>query len=180
MPNVHDGGYGTTSYSYTNSLIFNKKVLVPIYGKAQDQAALDIYKQILPGYDVKGFDCNDIITANGAIHCITKLVAKAPVTLQHDAVRSSRAGEETPVRAFIETVNPVNPEGVCAYWSNSQDGPFKQVRLLGTNGNYEGAIPAQQSGTSVYYYLEAEDATGIYKTLPSSSPENGTYSYNVN
>ena len=61
------------SYTYTNSLIINNTVLVPIYGFDTDAAALALYEEIMPGYDILGFDCNAIIPANGAIHCITKL-----------------------------------------------------------------------------------------------------------
>lgn len=71
--------YGT-SYTHTNSLIVNKKVLVPVYGLGTDEAALDVYRKLLPGYKICGFDCNRIIGANGAIHCITKLIMSDPAT----------------------------------------------------------------------------------------------------
>lgn len=61
------------SYTYTNSLIVNNQVLVPIYGFETDEEALNLYRQLMPGYDVQGFDSNIIIPANGAVHCITKL-----------------------------------------------------------------------------------------------------------
>lgn len=64
---------GGISYTYTNSLIVNNTVLVPIYGFDTDAAALALYEELMPGYRVLGFDCNAIIPANGAIHCITKL-----------------------------------------------------------------------------------------------------------
>ncbi|NQV15977.1 agmatine deiminase family protein [bacterium] len=61
------------SYTYTNSLIINNTVLVPVYGFETDAAALALYEELMPGVDVYGFDCNAIIPANGAIHCIAKL-----------------------------------------------------------------------------------------------------------
>jgi len=64
---------GGISYTYTNSLIINNTVLVPIYGFSTDSDALALYEQLMPNYTVLGFDCNVIIPANGAIHCITKL-----------------------------------------------------------------------------------------------------------
>lgn len=62
------------SYTHTNSLIVNNKVLVPVYGRGTDEEALAIYKKLMPNHKIVGLDCNDIIGANGAIHCITKLV----------------------------------------------------------------------------------------------------------
>lgn len=68
---------GGVSYTYTNSLIINNTVLVPIYGFSTDAAALALYESLMPGYEVLGFDCNAIIPANGAIHCIAKLAMSA-------------------------------------------------------------------------------------------------------
>lgn len=65
---------GGITYTYTNSLIVNDLVLVPVYGFDTDAEALALYEELMPGYTVLGFDCNAIIPANGAIHCITKLV----------------------------------------------------------------------------------------------------------
>ena len=57
----------------------NKKVFVPVYGFTTDNAILAQYEQLLPGYEAIGFDCNSIITANGAIHCIAmKVPAMVP------------------------------------------------------------------------------------------------------
>lgn len=70
--------YNMATLTYTNSLIVNEKVLVPIYGCKEDEAALKIYRKILPHARVIGFDCNEIIGLNGAIHCMTKPVLGIP------------------------------------------------------------------------------------------------------
>ena len=69
--------YTGVTYTYTNSLIVNNLVLVPIYGFDTDDEALALYESLMPGYTVLGFDSNAIIPANGAVHCITKLVMSA-------------------------------------------------------------------------------------------------------
>jgi hypothetical protein len=65
---------GGVTYTYINSLIANKKVFVPIYSFSTDADVLAQYAQVMPGYEIIGFDCNQIITANGAIHCIAMKV----------------------------------------------------------------------------------------------------------
>ncbi|HID32931.1 MAG TPA: T9SS type A sorting domain-containing protein, partial [bacterium (Candidatus Stahlbacteria)] len=70
-PPVYSGVYR----SYTNSLIFNERVLLPIYNHPYDTVAIRIYQQVMPGYEIKTFDCSEIIEWGGAVHCITKLVA---------------------------------------------------------------------------------------------------------
>ena len=71
---------GGVSYTYTNSLIINNTVLVPIYGFNTDANALALYEALMPGYEILGFDCNVIIPANGAIHCIAKLAMSSEPT----------------------------------------------------------------------------------------------------
>ena len=73
------------TYTYINSLIVNNKVLVPIYGFstefANDDSVLALYETIMPGVEAVGFDCNQIIPANGAIHCIAMKVPALPETI---------------------------------------------------------------------------------------------------
>ena len=46
------GAYRT----YTNAVIINKTILVPTYRPEVDEPALNIYKQLMPGYTVVGID----------------------------------------------------------------------------------------------------------------------------
>ena len=81
MPQFNNG----ITYTYINSLIVNNKVLVPIYGLstefANDDSVLALYQTIMPGVEAVGFDCNQIIPANGAIHCIAMKVPALPETI---------------------------------------------------------------------------------------------------
>ena len=81
MPPYNNG----ITYTYINSLIVNNKVLVPIYGFstefANDDSVLALYETIMPGVEAIGFDCNQIIPANGAIHCIAMKVPAFPETI---------------------------------------------------------------------------------------------------
>jgi agmatine/peptidylarginine deiminase len=81
MPSFNNG----ITYTYINSLIVNNKVLVPIYGIstefANDDSVLALYETIMPGVEAVGFDCNQIIPANGAIHCIAMKVPALPETI---------------------------------------------------------------------------------------------------
>ena len=89
------------TYTYINSLFVNKKVYVPVYGFATDADVLAQYESILPGYEIIGYDCNQIITANGAIHCITM---KVP--------------------SMIEIVNP------CEEWATGDTNGDGQINLF--------------------------------------------------
>ena len=55
---------------YTNSLILNNKVLVPITGSSWDDDALAIYSSALPGYEILGF--SGTWESTDALHCRIK------------------------------------------------------------------------------------------------------------
>lgn len=58
--------------SYTNSLTINGCVLVPTYDLAEDDVALKIYEQAMPGHRIIPIDCSVAINGGGAVHCMTK------------------------------------------------------------------------------------------------------------
>jgi len=62
--------------SYMNFLISNGKVIVPIYGNAQDQEAVQALKTIFPRHQVHGLMAKSILTGGGAFHCITQQIPK--------------------------------------------------------------------------------------------------------
>ena len=86
-----NGAYRT----YTNSIFINKTILVPIYEEQYDTTALRMYEEFLPGYNVVGIDCNQIIQALGALHCITKLVGTSdPLWIAHPRLRDTYNQED--------------------------------------------------------------------------------------
>ena len=62
--------------SYTNFLITNRKILVPIYGDKNDYCAISTLQNVFPKREVVGIDCREIIKQNGSLHCITMQVSK--------------------------------------------------------------------------------------------------------
>lgn len=65
---------GLTHYTYTNTVMCNNIIMVPTYTNAtvspSNNAALATFQAALPGYQVIGIPCENIIGAAGAIHCI--------------------------------------------------------------------------------------------------------------
>lgn len=58
--------------SYTNALTVNGRALVPTFGIAMDQQALDVYRRAMPDYEVIGIPCRYAANGGGAVHCLTK------------------------------------------------------------------------------------------------------------
>jgi agmatine deiminase len=61
-----------TDASYTNYLVTNGLVLVPVYGCATDETAKSIIAEQFPGRNVVGIPALTITEEGGAVHCVTQ------------------------------------------------------------------------------------------------------------
>lgn len=79
LPEVHQTSTMTdwhkstlTDAAYSNYLIANNVVLVPVYGHRNDQTALSIIREQFPDRDVVGIEVVALIEHGGAIGCVTQ------------------------------------------------------------------------------------------------------------
>ncbi len=68
---------------YTNSLILNGEVFVPIVGSKDDEAALEVYRNAMPDYKVSGWTGS--WDSTDALHCRTKGIPKTRYVPPSDA-----------------------------------------------------------------------------------------------
>ncbi|WP_017445097.1 agmatine deiminase family protein [Gayadomonas joobiniege] len=57
--------------TYANFLFINQKVLLPVYGVEQDQAAIEVMQNALPNHQIVAINCRPIIEQFGSLHCLT-------------------------------------------------------------------------------------------------------------
>jgi hypothetical protein len=180
MPPDVNGNYPPNSnyLTYLNSAIVNKTVLVPIYSLPTDAEALQIYRDAMPGYTVVGYDCNSIIGAFGAIHCIVKEVGvREPVHIAHarlantsDTTSDYRVEATIAARSGIDTVQ--------VFWRTDTTASFNVFPLADSGGTYTGYIPRQAFGTSVWYYVSTTTGSGRSATKPLVGSR-GPYRFDV-
>ncbi len=169
--------------TYTNAVFVNKMVILPIYREQYDTTALRIWQEALPGYQIVGIDCDNqpenIISASGAIHCITHSVGvQNPLLISHNPLPDT--DNTTTPYSVVAYMN--HRDGIAAgrlYWKTSLTGAYNLVDMssIGSN-NWEGFIPAQPAGTRIYYYVEGEATTGKVLQRPMAAPE-GYWSFDV-
>lgn len=70
VPAIYDGNERLPA-TYANFLIINDAVLVPTYGVATDNEALDIFEKIFPSRNILSVDCQVLIKEHGSLHCMT-------------------------------------------------------------------------------------------------------------
>lgn len=58
--------------SYANFYIANNVVLLPVFGHANDQRAVDILQPLFPGRRVVSINCEPLVWGMGAIHCVSQ------------------------------------------------------------------------------------------------------------
>lgn len=57
--------------TYANFLFVNGGVLVPTYGVAQDEEALQIFRDTFKDREIVGINCFELIKQHGSLHCVT-------------------------------------------------------------------------------------------------------------
>jgi agmatine deiminase len=72
-PPLHVGGQRCPA-SYANFYLANGVALVPTFRAPSDARALAVLREVLPGRDVIGIDCTDLVWGLGAIHCVTQQI----------------------------------------------------------------------------------------------------------
>jgi len=176
MPEIYYYESYPVQRTYTNSLILNSTVLVPVYGinPVMDANALSIYNDAMPGYNIVSINCNALIPYAGAIHCVTMGIgASSPIYIEHAKIRAYQADEDVDrtgpyeIRALMKSQTAISSASL--YWSNSPGSGYQQLPLVDYGSdNYLAYIPPQAPGNTVYYYLSATNAEKtITKPIPA-------------
>ena len=155
---------GNAPYTpYTNSLILNKKVFVPITGSQNDAAALEVYETAMPGYEIIGVMFNSWENTD-ALHCRTKGIADiGMLQIKHMPLLGNiQMEDEYMISASITTYSgsPLYADSVRVYY-RIDGGLYQSLQMTQQFGNaYAAAIPFQEEGTVVEYYIHAADESG--------------------
>lgn len=149
---------------YTNSLILNKKVLVPITGSQWDNNALTAYENAMPGYEVKGIYYSGWYDTD-ALHCRTKGIADInQLYIWHvPTLGNINFDYSYPISANIYNYSgqSVYQDSVFIIYKVNQ-GDYDTVSMYHETGNtpkYTGNITGGEPGDTVSYYLFAADAS---------------------
>ncbi len=177
-PPSTSGSYPDTGGSYrtySNSVIINKSILVPIYRPEVDAAALAVYEEAMPGYNVVGIDVDNsgenLISSLGAIHCITHTIGvNNPLLIVHQPIDQANAGTTVAVNAMIKHSSGI--QAATVFWREDGSSFFNQTPMsFVSDDNWTATIPIPVSGTDVEYYIRGQANSGKTLTRPLVAPD---------
>ena len=146
---------------YTNSLILNNKVLVPITGSQWDDEALDSYESAMPGYEVLGFTGSWAST--DALHCRAKgIVDRYMLYIKHTPLSGEIAGNEDiqiDVNIYPYSGEDINSVSIYIRIDGGSWQSFPMTFMSENYYRYTLSFPIP-NGTKVDYYIYAEDDSG--------------------
>lgn len=159
---------------YTNSLILNDHVFVPITGNVHDLEAITIYQQAMPGYTIVPIMKNSETPwlSTDALHCRThELADKGMLYLKHYPLLGSQSlSEEMTVTVNIKALSGANlvTDSLLIFY-RINDGEWQSSPLVELNANEYGfdfATLNLQNNDEVQYYLFAKDESGRREKHP--------------
>ncbi len=160
--------------AYTNSLILNKKLLMPSFGlPAADAAAMAAYQAAMPGYEVLSFSGGWL--TDDALHCRAIGIAdRYMLRVDHNPLQGSPAGVPMEINVYIDDRSEagVDLAQTRLYWRTVGAPAFTAVQLqLDAEPDwYRAQIPSQPPGAQIEYYISARDRTGRVQTRPRTAP----------
>ncbi len=158
---------GSVISPYTNSLILNKKVLVPMGSNSTyNEGALNIYREAMPGYEVIGVTNNsywDGWLNTDALHCRTRGVMDFNMLYvdHRDVVFGEQEWQDSIAitsKFIAYSGAELKQDSLLVYYSI--DGGEYQTATMTATGNpdeYVGYIKGYQSKSEVKYYVFGAD-----------------------
>lgn len=168
--------YSPDGQPYTNSLIMNGHVFVPVpaSGAAADwnDEAIAVYQEAMPGYVIHAVENTTAPEwqSTDALHCRTHEVPDVEMLhIYHSAYYGlQEPADNYPVSAEIVSYggNDLIADSLRVYY-RVDEGNWQYVLMSNTSGNaYTANIPSQASGSTVEYIIRASDMTERTESHP--------------
>ena len=161
---------GSILAPYTNSLILNNTVYVPLgSNNTYNQRALEVYREAMPGYEVVGVSNTSYSTGwlnTDALHCRTRGVMDFDMLfVDHRNVLfgTQECGDSIAVTSkFIAYSGKALKEDSLLVYYSIDNGPYQiaHMRPTGQPDEYVGYIKGYHQASEVDYYVFGADESG--------------------
>jgi len=154
--------YSPNDQPYTNALILNDHVYVPLTGGSYDDEVLAVYEEAMPGYTVVGvFSGPQPWESTDALHCrVIGIADREMLYIYHLPYL-----DEQPVDVDLVVSCDITPysgaeilyEEVFLYYRIGVEEYQQELMLNVEDNTFEATIPGQPEGSMVSYYISAFD-----------------------
>ena len=171
---------GNAICPYTNSLILNKKVLVPMGSNAEyNEAALQVYRDAMPGYEIIGIDNADPYDWSwdgwlntDALHCRTRGVMDFDMLyVDHREVLFGEQEWHDSLAIVSKVIAysgaDLKQDSLLVYYSiDGGEYQTAKMKATGMEDEYVAYIKGYEAGSEVKYYVYAADESGRNRQQP--------------
>jgi hypothetical protein len=187
--------------AYTNALILNKTIYVPLFGIGQDSVAMKQWQEAMPGYTIKGFEFKldkepalreqtkelyeTIGWTNGdALHCRTRAIwDRNMIYMSVNRIPASVAKASAyPLDVIIKDYSKGSlvSENLKVIWRVRGKEEWKELKLTPSDipDHFKANFPGGQAGVTIDYYVTAKSNWGTMATMPRTAPA-GYYSFTI-
>ena len=158
---------------YTNSLILNEKILVPVTGSSWDDEALAAYEEAMPGFDILPFTGS--WESTDALHCRVKGIPDlGMLQIFHNPINDSTEAIDNgyPVEVIIDDLSDAGliEDSIKVFWKipgmSEWNSDYLYVSDVPEEPNtWSGWIPTQEEGM-IQYYIQSADSSGRIENSP--------------
>lgn len=180
--------------AYTNSIILNKTIYVPLFQIKEDTEALDTWRKAMPGYNVKGFTfalkdeqiVSDELKKHykeygwsfgDALHCRTRAVWDSKMLYITVKRLPAKVASKEPLTIYATIIDyskkGLKPASPKLHWriKGEQNWNTESLQPADNNTHFNGTIPVKASGKVIEYYISAASKSGSRETMPRTAPD---------
>lgn len=180
--------------AYTNSIIVNKNIYVPLFQIKEDYEALQTWQKAMPGYTVKGFtfalkeepllskEMKEHYTSGygwddgDALHCRTRAVWDSEMLFMSAKRLPSKVATNEPLTVFVTIIDyskkGLKPQSQKLHWriKGEQNWQTEPLKSADNNTHFYATIPAKATHGIIEYYISAASKSGKTETMPRTAP----------
>ena len=163
-----------SNQAYTNSMILNNKVFVPVFGSSWDDEALAVYSEAMPGYEVIGFSGS--WESTDALHCRIKGIPDLQMLqIFHNPLNDSIPPDSNGYNISV-IVDDLSGTGLISdsmkiFWktdelNNWNSAPLLQISENENSNQWVGWIPSLTDSNHIDYFIMSADSSGRVEYNP--------------
>lgn len=187
--------------AYTNSIIINKTIYVPLFKIKEDSIALNRWQEVMPGYTIKGFTFDfadepfvtqkikEHYTSYGwdsedGLHCRTRAIWDSQMLFisvkRIEPEVDAKHKNEVYVTIIDYSKKELVKEQCKLHWRVTGETDWKSIPLNQTESpnHFIAEIPYNTRGAPIEYYISAVSNSGRTETQPRTAPI-GTYKFSI-